>query len=353
MTIYESRLWVEDLDIVINVLPELETLAGRSVMITGAAGLICSSVVDILARYNETHNEPIHIFAAGRWLKEMQDRFGNICEKTYFDYIPYDASKDNNKINISADYIIHGAGNAFPSMIVKEPVETMLSNFTGILHLLHYAKESGTRRILYISSSEIYGRKENNEPYKEDEYGYIDILNSRNSYSVSKRAAETMCVSYADEYGVESVIVRPGHIYGPTASAFDNRISSAFAYAAARGEDIVLKSDGSQIRSYCFCLDCASALIKVLLCGKNTHAYNISNPDSIISIKRMSHILAEAGGVNLVQEEATEEDKKAFNPMSNSSLDSRSLQGIGWKGCFGAEIGLRHTVQILKELFDS
>lgn len=159
-----------------------------------------------------------------------------------------------------------------------------------------------------------------------------------------------MCVSYADEYGVDSVIARPGHIYGPTASAFDNRVSSAFAYAAVRGEDIVLKSDGSQIRSYCFCLDCASALIKVLLSGKSTYAYNISNPDSIISIKRMAHILADAGGVKLVWEEATKEDKKSFNPMGNSSLDSRNLQGIGWKSCFDAETGLRHTVRILREL---
>lgn len=108
----------------------------------------------------------------------------------------------------------------------------------GLKYLLDCAKNSGAKRILYISSSEVYGRKEGNLPYKTDEYGYIDLLNARNSYSVGKRAAETLCASYLSEYGVESVIIRSDHIYGPTAVKYDNRVSSAWAYAGARGEDI-------------------------------------------------------------------------------------------------------------------
>ena len=348
--IYDSQLWIQDLDTVMGELGELDQLAGKSVMITGAAGLILSAVTDILIRYNETHEEKIHILAAGRWPEEMSDRFGNYTQKEYFEFVRYDASKRDNQFSEHADYIIHGANNAFPAMIVKEPVETMLGNFSGILELLNFAKESGTKRVLYISSSEVYGRKESNQPYREGEYGYIDLLNPRNSYSVGKRAAETLCASFADEYGVESLIVRPGHIYGPTASPRDNRVSSAFARNAAEGKDIVMKSDGSQIRSYCYCLDCASAILKVLLCGENVHAYNISNPSSIISIKEMAAILANEGNVQLLQEEASAAEKKGFNPMSNSSLESNQLQQLGWKGCFDAQTGLRHTVQILREI---
>lgn len=347
--IYDSKQWFDDVDVIIKFLPELNDLAGKSVLITGAAGLICSSVIDILIRFNEKHDNKIQIIAAGRWPDEMIRRFGEYYNKEYFTFVKYDAARTDNKFNVSADYIIHGASNAFPSMIVKEPVETMMSNFTGLLFLFDYAKRNGTRRVLYISSSEVYGLKEGAEPYREGQYGFIDLLNSRNSYSVGKRAAETLCVSYAEEYGVESVIVRPGHIYGPTASPYDNRVSSAFAYAVARGENIVMKSDGSQLRSYCYCLDCASAILKVLLNGKNIHAYNISNPDSIISIKEMALILAKSGNVELIHEVASEEERKGFNPMSNSSLDSISLQKMGWKGCFTAEKGLSHTVSILKE----
>lgn len=348
--IYKSKLWFEDIDTVIKVLPELSELNGKSVMITGAAGLICSAVVDILIRYNEVYGGNVKIIGAGRWRKEMSDRFGDYCDKRYFEYVVYDASRTDNELNVEANYIIHGASNAFPTLIVKEPVETMMCNFTGLKFLLDYAKGCGTKRILYISSSEVYGQKESSEPYREGQYGFIDLLNYRNSYSIGKRAAETLCASYAAEYGVESVIVRPGHIYGPTASPQDNRVSSAFAYAAARGEDIVMKSNGAQIRSYCYCLDCASAILKVLIKGENVHAYNISNHNSIVTIMEMAKILAETGGVALRWEMATEEEKKAFNPMSNSSLDSLSLQNLGWRGCFDAQTGLNHTVKILKDI---
>ena len=348
--LYDSKLWIADIDRVLEVIPELDYLAGKSVMITGAAGLVCSAVVDVLFRYNDTHEKKIKILAAGRWHKKMIARFHEMVDRDDFAFVAYDASKTNNYIGVHADYIIHGASNASPNMIVKEPVETMLSNFLGMKYLLDYAREQGTRRILYISSSEVYGEKEGSEPYKEGQYGYIDLLKSRNSYSVGKRAAETLCASYADEYGVESVIVRPGHIYGPTASPHDVRVASAWAYAVAHGEDIVMKSDGSQIRSYCYCLDCASAIIKVLISGENCHAYNISNPDSIINIRGIAEILTRSGGVQLRMELPTEEEKKGFNPMSNSSLESTGLQELGWKGCFDAETGFSHTVQILKEI---
>ena len=347
--LYDNTLWIADIDKVIDVLPELDDIAGKAVMITGATGLICSSVVDILFRYNDTHKKKIKILAAGRRRKTMYDRFHEMTDRNDFTFITYDATRNDNHFDIHADYIIHGAGNAFPSMIVKEPVETMLSNFLGTKNLLDYARRQETKRILYISSSEVYGEKEGSGPYREGQYGYIDLLKPRNSYSVGKRAAETLCVSYADEYGVESVIVRPGHIYGPTASPCDNRVSSAWAYSAARGEEIVMKSSGEQIRSYCYCLDCASAILKVLLKGENCHAYNISNPDSIISIKRMAELLVRSAGVQLRMEMPTEEERSGFNPMRNSSLESTSLMGLGWKSCFDAETGLSHTVEILRE----
>lgn len=350
--LYGNPTWISDIDKVIEVVPELDRLAGKSLMITGAAGLVCSAIVDIIFRYNDTHDEKIQVLAAGRWPEEMSARFGDQVNREDFTFVVYDASKTDNVIDVHADYIIHGASNASPNMIVKEPVETMMSNFLGMKYLLDYAKEQGTKRILYISSSEVYGEKEGTEPYKEGQYGYIDLLKSRNSYSVGKRAAETLCASYADEYGMESVIVRPGHIYGPTASPYDKRVASAWSYAVAKGEDIVMKSDGSQIRSYCYCLDCASAMLKVLLCGENCHAYNISNPDSIISIKDMAEILSKSAGVELRMELPTEEERKGFNPMSNSSLESASLTGLGWHGCFDAETGFGHTVKILKETYN-
>lgn len=353
MHILENRQWISDLDETISGLPELKAFAGSSILITGSTGLIGSAITDILIRWNTVHDLRITIFAAGRNEEKIRARFAPFQEEAWLSPIVYDATAPENRLPSPCDFIIHGAGNASPNRIMKEPVETMLSNFLGLKNLLEHAEKQKTKRILYISSSEIYGRKEGELAYRENEYGYIDLLNPRNSYSVAKRAAETLCASYADEYGVDSVIVRPGHIYGPTALETDNRVSSAWAYAAARGEDILMKSTGAQLRSYCYCLDCGAAILTVLLKGESVHSYNISNPDSIISIRQMAEILAQSAGVGLITELPTKQEKKAFNPMSNSSLDSTSLLQLGWKGQFDAEIGFSHTVRILRELYTS
>lgn len=350
MSIYKSGLWTEDLDRIIRAVPQLERLEGKRVLVTGAGGLICSALTDVLLRYSETHERPVTVYAAGRHLEKLKERFSKYLQMPFLKLMFYDAAADTNDMEPGFDYIIHGAGNASPDRFMKEPVETMVTNFNGMLQLLKYAKENETQRLLFISSSEVYGKKDKETPFREDEYGWIELLNPRSSYPVGKRAAETLCASFAGEYGTDAVIVRPGHIYGPTASENDRRVSSAFAFQAARGEDLVLKSDGAQIRSYCYCLDCASAILQVLLCGENGTAYNISNPDSILSILEMAEILAEAGGVQLSHTVPDEEERKQFNPMKNSSLDSTRLQQTGWEGCFDAETGLRHTVQILKEM---
>ena len=132
MLLYHNKQWISDIDEVTAVLPELDTMAGKSILITGAAGLICSSVVDIIFRYNDTHSKPVQVYAAGRWPEEMGARFGQLVSRSDFHFVKYDAARTDNQITIHADYIIHGASNAHPALIVKEPVETMMSNFLGM-----------------------------------------------------------------------------------------------------------------------------------------------------------------------------------------------------------------------------
>lgn len=347
MKLHECKQWLEDIDEVLDLLPELHELASKVILITGATGLIGSALVDVLTRYNDTHDIPIRIVVAGRDLRKCEERF---WLRNDVIYISYDSASGSNRFDQHFDYIVHGASNAFPSAIASEPVETMLSNFLGMKELLDYAKVNGTKRVLFISSSEVYGLKDSNEPLNESDYGYVDLLNARNSYSIGKRAAETLCSSYHDEYGVESVIVRPGHVYGPSASRNDNRVASAWTYAAARGENLYMKSDGEQIRSYCYCLDTASAILKAMICGDSCQAYNISNPDSILSIKSLGELLAKVAGVQLLRVEATKVDAKSFNPMTNSSLNSDKLMSLGWRPLFSAERGFTHTVEILKRI---
>ena len=81
--------------------------------------------------------------------------------------------------------MIHAASNAYPYLIQKNPIETMQDNFCGLMELLQYCVDHTVQNVVYVSSSEIYGRKDNNNPYQDNEYGYIDVLISRSSYPIS------------------------------------------------------------------------------------------------------------------------------------------------------------------------
>lgn len=342
--ILTSEIYINDVKRVLEI-QDLNFLRNKKVLITGGLGLICSAIIDILLVYNKTQNANIHIFVASRNEANFNERYGKYSE---VEFIQYDSTKDIN-FDVDVDYIIHGAGTSSPELYTSKPVETILSNFMGMLNLLEYARKHSVKRVLYLSSSEVYGTKEGVNAFNENTFGAININNVRCSYSEGKRVSEVLCKSYLSEYGVDSVIVRPGHIYGPTASQKDKKVSSQFAYLAAKGEPIVMKSLGLQKRSYCYSLDCASAILTALKNGEAGESYNIGH-DEVTSIRDMALILAEAGNVSIEISAPTEADIKSFNPMDNSTLNNDKIKLLGYKDVFSVKEGLTHTVQILKDI---
>ena len=255
-------------------------------------------------------------------------------------------------LDFNADLIINAASPASPDLFVRAPVETMLANIFGTKNLLDYARRIAGCKVVFVSSSEVYGKATpRKEGFLESDCGDVDLLNVRSSYPMGKRSAETLCVCYEKEYGVNVSIVRPGHVYGPTASPSDRRVSSAFAWQAARGESIVLKSAGLSRRSYTHCEDCASAIMTVAEHGAPGEAYNIANRDGVCSIRQMAEIMADEGGVDLRIENASVADAAEFNPMDNSCLDPSKLESLGWRGEIGYEAGFRMTVRAIREMF--
>ena len=346
MVKYSDAYW-QDVQQALTCVPDLHDLFGKSILITGATGMICSAVVELLFELNRSRHADIRICLAGRNKQRIQNRFSPFLESIDYTYMEYDATKDAT-LDVSADYIIHGASPADPASFSKLPVETMLTNLCGLKSLLELTKRQDKTRLLYISSSEVYGKKESAEPYRETDYGFVDILNPRACYPSSKRAAETLCAAYRDEYDVDFVVGRPGHIYGPTITEFDSRASAQFTRSAVAGDDIVMKSAGSQIRSYTYSLDCASAILTVLLSGKSGEAYNISNSSSLVTIREFAECLATTAGVQLVFEQASTTEKKSYNMMDNSSLFSEKLEQLGWKGCFDLQSGIRATLKFAR-----
>lgn len=341
-----TETYLADLHSIRDIVPAVAQLKGKSVLITGAGGLICSALVDALMELNRQEALGVTVYAAGRDRHKIETRFSRFVQEPGFRFLSYDATRPF-ETEQTFDYIIHGASNANPAAYVQQPVETMLANFNGLCGLLEVARKAGKGRVLYVSSSEVYGRKDTADAYREADYGFLDILNPRACYPSSKRAAETLCAAYYQEYGVDTVIVRPGHIYGPTMTAGDNRASSQFPRDVLAGRDIVMKSAGAQLRSYCYVLDCVSAMLCVLLNGTGGEAYNISNRHSVVTIREMAEAFAAAAGQTVRFESATEVEKAGYNLMDNSSLHSEKLEALGWQGRFDLTAGVQRTLEAM------
>lgn len=329
-----DAIYFEDLKTALALFPNAKDFKTKRILVTGASGLIGSSIVDFLCGTLEMSS----VYVAGRDTAKLKDRFSSYnCT-----VLEYDATKAID-FDFDVDYVIHAASPANPKIYASNPVETMLANLLGVNNIARYVLDHGKGRLVFISSSEVYGKNDTAEPYKESDYGFVDILNSRSCYPSSKRAAETLLSSYEKEYGLDYVVVRPGHIYGPTASKSDNRVSSIFFYDCLCGKDIVLKSAGTQIRSYCYVVDCVTGILYAIVHGETGEAYNISNRGSICSIREFAECIAKVSSRRVVFENPSKIEAESFNPMDNSSLDATKMEKLGWHGIFDLVTGVEHT----------
>lgn len=336
--------YLQDLQLALSI-KGVGRLEGANILITGATGLIGSCIADLLLSLNSDHGYKTKVCLAGRSRNRVRDRFSH-WGRNAFAFEEFDALCPN-ALQGGYDLIVHCASNAHPAVYAQEPVETAMANVVGTDFLLREIGRSHGR-LLYVSSSEVYGEKPEAVPYREEDYLYVDILNPRASYPCSKRMAENLCASHAAEYGTDFVVARPGHVYGPTMTASDSRAHAQFARAAAAGDPVVMKSEGLQLRSYCYVIDCATALLTILLSGKRGEAYNISNSDSVVTVRQMAEAFAAAGDVDLVFELPTDVEEKGYNLMSCSALDSAKLESLGWRGRFDMCAGAARTLECMK-----
>ena len=248
------------------------------------------------------------------------------------------------------DYIIHAASNAHPKAFTTEPIETLLGNINGTKNMLDLAKESEIERFIYISSGEIYGENlDNIEGFEEEYRGYINNLSFRSCYPIGKVSAENLCVCYSKQYDIDTVIVRPCHIYGPTVTSKDSRVIAQFISNVLNNEDIIMKSDGKQYRSYCYVIDCITGLLTALIKGKRENAYNIANKESNITIKEMAELIANYENKKVIIEMPTRTEKSGYNVVQKSILKANKLENLGWKPKYNIKEGIKETIKILKD----
>lgn len=302
-----------------------DKLANCNILVTGATGLIGGCLVDVLMT-NPMKN--YHVYAFGRNVGRVKERFCNFLKNEYFHFIKQDVRMPLES-EIQFDYIIHAASNASPNFFTSAPVEVMISNIMGVCHLLEYGKEHGMKRFLYVSSGEVYGEGDG-RTFTEDYSGYVDSMSPRSCYPSSKRAAETLCASYAKEYGMDIVVARPCHVYGPHFTESDNRVYAQFIRNVLNNEDIVMKSTGEQFRSWCYVVDCVSALLHILLKGKTGHAYNIADEASNISIRELAELIADVGDKKVIIELPSDIERAGFNRVKKSVFSTQKLKSLGW-----------------------
>ena len=319
---------------------DLSKLEGCNILITGATGLIGGSLVDILMNAN------CQVYALGRNEERARKRFADYWNSVLFHFVKGDVTKPL-ECDINFDFIIHAASNASPNFFKEKPVEVITSNIVGTQKLMEYGLSHGMKRMLFVSSGEIYGEGTGKE-FVETDSGYIDCATPRACYPSSKRAAETLCVSYAAEYGVDVVIARPCHTYGPFFSESDNRVYAQFIRNVLNGEDIVLKSKGEQHRSWIYVVDCVGALLTVLCQGKCGEAYNVADEKSEISIRDLAELIASNSGLSVKFDIPLTQDKGNTTPITRALFSTRKLQVLGWKPLFSISDGIKHTISTLR-----
>lgn len=310
----------------------------KSFLITGANGLIGSYLVDYLDFIGAK------VYAMSRSIDKLQKRFKN---KANVELIEQDLNEPLN-LNTSFDFIIHTASNSHPLAFSKDPVGTMKTNLFGTINLLEHINKTGGK-FLYLSTGEIYGNNIDHD-FTENDLGIIDTKIARSCYPESKRAAETLCVSYSTQFDIHTNIARLCYVYGPSITEDNSRADAQFLRNALNKENIILKSKGEQKRTYCYVADAICALLYILAYGEKANVYNIANPNSIVSVAQYAKTLANIAHVNLNFELPDEIEAKGYSKQANSILSAQKLIDLGWKPQYDIRQGLEHTFKIKKEL---
>lgn len=320
---------------------EVDTLQGCNVLITGATGLIGSALTEWLLQHADCH-----VYATCRHAGQARRRFGRHAGHPRLHLLEHDVTQPLPG-DTSFHYIIHAASPASPNSFAQRPVEVMMANIMGVNHLLDYGMAHHMRRLLFVSSGEVYGEGDGT-PFRESDSGYIDSMSPRACYPSSKRAAETLCAAYAAEHQADVVVARLCHTYGPHFTATDNRVYAQFLRNVLNGEDIVLKSEGLQLRSWIYVADAVSAILHILLKGTGGEAYNVADPQSCITIRQLAELCARLAGRQVRFDIPADARHGNTTPISCATFSIEKLQALGWQPRYSMESGLRETLSILK-----
>lgn len=334
----KDRILAEDIRELAGKEEFAEKLRNCTVFVTGSTGLLGSQLVLALLGMNQVQDVGIRVVGMARSKEKVRRVFGSAADEDALCFY-YGNVEEPVCYEGSVDYVVHGASATSSKYFVTNPVETIMTAIKGTRHILEFAREKGVKGMVYLSSLEVYGTPDGKKEWmKEDDYGYLDPLSVRSSYSEGKRMVECLCASYAKEYEVPIKVARLSQTFGAGVDYHDGRVFAEFARCAVEQKDIVLHTKGNTVRSYCYAKDAIGAILYVLLKGNCGEAYNVTNMDTAVSIREMAQMVSGLYPDKPISVRVEiPEDVAAFgyNPEMVIKLDSTKLQGLGWKPTVG------------------
>lgn len=335
--------YIDDIKNVASMNIPWDDLKGKNILVTGATGMIGSTLIEVLLSHE---NIGYHVYASGRNESKFYAIFAKFIGNPYFHFFRYDV-REPLKSDIQFHVIIIAAGVASPQLYVTDPVSVLKSNFNGVDNIFSYGVQHQLEKVLYISSGEVYGEGDG-RVFTEDYSGYVNCATVRACYPSAKRASESLCIAYGYQYGIDVRIARPCHIYGPNFSNSDKRVYAQFIRNVLAGDNIVLKSSGRQYRSWCYVIDCVSALLYILLKGENGQAYNIADESSNITIRELANLIADIAGTNVTIDLRTDDENTGYSVVSKSIFSTAKLQRLGWKNTGTLRSNFIKTIDAVK-----
>ena len=346
-----NEVYLHQLDKVISVREnELIRLNGKSILIIGASGLIGTFLIDVLMRFNQKHEGGVLIFGMARDLTKLKNRFSEYKGSPFFSFVQGDVT---NELNFEGqiDYILHGASNTHPMAYATDPVGTILTNVLGTKSVMDFAGKSKAQRVLFLSSVEIYGENVGDVELFDEQYlGYIDSNTVRAGYPEAKRVSESLIQAYRSQFGLNAVIARLSRVFGPTMQSGDSKALSQFILNGVNGQDIVLKSTGTQRFSYTYVGDAVSAILLLLFSGDDGAAYNVSDASYNLSLGEMAELISDISSTKVVYELPDEIESKGYSKATRALMDATKLNQIGWRPVFDIHEAISETINIFLDI---
>lgn len=309
-------------------------LEGKTVLISGATGLIGGGLTNALLAYGSGVSQPPVVVALVRNVAKARGMFAaQLAACPWFHLVQWE-SGDIPQWDGPVDYILHCASQTSSKGFVETPVDTIRTSYEGTSALLRYAAEKQASGFLFLSTMEVYGTPHTDDKVGEDTVGLIDPLTVRNCYPESKRLCECLCAAYAAQYGVRACVARLTQTFGPGVQPQDQRVFAEFARCAMESRDIVLHTKGETKRNYLYTADAVRALLLLLLRGEPGQAYNVANEDTYCSIYEMATMVAgqvAEGRIGVRCEIEEDLSRFGYAPVLRMNLDTRKLQALGWR----------------------